>query len=113
MKHIDIVAAVDVVVLKTGYGIVSEVLIESAPCLYVPRPSFPEHEYLASALEKYTNALPISFEEVGTASPLLFEKALSVWERPAKAPFPSDGAEKVARFLVEYHPETSPSITHL
>lgn len=46
----DVVRAADVVVSKTGYGMVSEAIAHRTPFLYVPRADFGESPYLARAI---------------------------------------------------------------
>ena len=78
MKYVDVVSASDVVVMKTGYGIVSETLLHDRPCLYVERPGWREHEELARALEENTTAAFIPFEEVAKGGERLFQCATKV-----------------------------------
>eukprot|EP00009_Paramoeba_aestuarina_P007862 CAMPEP_0201516126 /NCGR_PEP_ID=MMETSP0161_2-20130828/7525_1 /ASSEMBLY_ACC=CAM_ASM_000251 /TAXON_ID=180227 /ORGANISM="Neoparamoeba aestuarina, Strain SoJaBio B1-5/56/2" /LENGTH=395 /DNA_ID=CAMNT_0047913145 /DNA_START=76 /DNA_END=1263 /DNA_ORIENTATION=+ len=102
LVHCDLVAACDVVVVKTGYGIVGEILAHSIPCLFVPRPDFREHPYLAEALQLHTRALPISLEDVMDGGKVLFGNVEKVIEMPEKAPFSTTGMIDIANFVMEY-----------
>ena len=49
----DVLASVDAVVSKPGFGIVSECVVNRKPLLYVDRPDFPEARILVEAIRKY------------------------------------------------------------
>lgn len=64
--HVDVVAACDVVLGKPGYGTFSEALAHRKPCLYVPRPDFPEAACLVEAMSRWGRLVALSrrdFEE--------------------------------------------------
>ena len=42
----DLIAAVDVVMGKIGYGFVSECIANGTPLIYVPRSDWPEEQYV-------------------------------------------------------------------
>lgn len=63
MPHEDIVASVDVVISKPGYGIVGECLANGTPLLYGPRPEFAEYAALDAALSSWKGGLKVSGEE--------------------------------------------------
>ncbi len=56
VNHEELVAAVDVVVTKPGYGIVAECLANGARVLYTSRGDFPEYPVLVAALERHAAA---------------------------------------------------------
>ena len=102
LKYIDLVSGCDVTVLKTGYGIVSEVILHARPALYVDRPAWREHESLVKALHGHTSADYIPFKEVMIASLELFRRADGVLHRPPQSPFPNDGARRLAAFFLNF-----------
>ncbi len=102
LKYIDLVNGVDVAVVKTGYGIVSEVILHQLPVLYVDRQGWREHAYLVDALHRHTVAAHISFEKVIRASADLFVSADALLREDRKPPFPNDGAERIAKFVVDF-----------
>jgi UDP:flavonoid glycosyltransferase YjiC (YdhE family) len=76
VTYLDLMAAMDCVVCKTGYGIVSESINNAVPVLYTDRASFREHELLARALEENIACDKVCMkDEVLTGSSSLFEKA--------------------------------------
>ena len=60
----DLVASVDVIITKPGYGTFTEAAMAAVPVLYVPRPDWPESPFLDDWLMKHTRALRISVEEM-------------------------------------------------
>jgi hypothetical protein len=63
MPHEDIVASVDAVISKPGYGIAGECLANGTPLLYCPRPEFAEYTALDAALSAWEGGLKVSGEE--------------------------------------------------
>jgi hypothetical protein len=59
MRFVDVIAASDVVLLKPGYGTVSEVILNGVPALWVSRPNFSEEQYLVAELERHTATLQL------------------------------------------------------
>jgi hypothetical protein len=62
MGHPDMVASVDLVVSKPGYGIVAECLSLGTPFLYCPRPGFAEYAAMDAVLSAWPGGLPVSQE---------------------------------------------------
>ncbi len=63
MPHEDLVASVDLVISKPGYGIVGECLANGTPLLYGPRTEFAEYLALDAALSDFPGGLKVSGEE--------------------------------------------------
>jgi hypothetical protein len=63
MPHDDLVASVDLVISKPGYGIVGECLANGTPLLYGPREEFAEYEALDAALQSWSGGLKVSGED--------------------------------------------------
>lgn len=55
--HPDLVASVDLVISKPGYGLVAECLSTGTPLLYPPRPEFAEYPALHAALMAWSGSL--------------------------------------------------------
>ncbi len=71
----DLVASVDVVVTKPGYGTFTEAGMAGTAVLYVPRPDWPESPHLDDWLATHTRALAVSSEQLcGPQLPLLLRK---------------------------------------
>jgi hypothetical protein len=91
MPHEDIVASVDCVISKPGYGIVGECLVNGTPLLYGPRAEFAEYAALDAQLSGWPGGLKVSGEEFVQ---LLWKEALDrvpargsapKWEAPGAA----------------------------
>ena len=96
----DLAASSDAIVAKAGYGTACEAMAAGTPIVYPPRVGFAEHRALDRALKHWGGGVPASsraFSELRLES--LLRRALSV--RPGPPPFPADGAERVARRLIE------------
>lgn len=75
----DLVASVDVVVGKPGYGTFTEAAMAGTAVLYVPRPDWPECPHLESWLAAHTRALPASIADLcGPRLPSLLQKLFSL-----------------------------------
>lgn len=59
----DLVASVDAVVSKLGYGVVSECFINGTPLLYLPRQQFAEYPVLERAVKAWGGGVLVSAEE--------------------------------------------------
>ena len=56
----DLLASVDVVIGKCGYGTVAECVVNATPMLYIPRPDWPEEPYLVEWMEQHHACRAIS-----------------------------------------------------
>ena len=96
----DLAASADAVVAKAGYGTVSEAMASRTPLIYPPRVGFAEHRALDRALKAWGGGVPASsraFSELRLEAHLRDAFARQV----APPPFPVDGAERVARRVVD------------
>jgi L-arabinokinase len=55
-RYEDLVRAVDIVVTKPGYGIVSECIANDTAILYTSRGRFAEYDVLVEGMQRYTRA---------------------------------------------------------
>lgn len=96
----DLAASADAIVAKAGYGTVCEAMVAGVPLIYPPRTGFAEHAALSRAMEAWGGGVEVSPDDF-TAIRLegALDRAFST--RPGPPPFPTDGAERVARHLVE------------
>lgn len=60
----DLVASVDGVLGKCGYGTVSECVVNGTPLLYIPRPEWPEEATLLSWLKQHQAAVEVMPERL-------------------------------------------------
>ena len=64
VRYEDLVAAVDVVITKPGYGIIAECISAGTPMLYTSRGSFREYDLLVSEMPRYLRCRFISQDDL-------------------------------------------------
>jgi L-arabinokinase len=91
----DLVAAVDVVVTKPGYGIVSDVIAARRRLVYTERGDFPEYPILAREMQQSVAAVHVSNADLlaGRIAPAVEE----VLARPMPPEPDTSGADAAAR----------------
>jgi len=67
-RHEDVVASVDAVAAKPGYGMVGECIANRTPLLYTDRDDFIEYEALDRALQDWGGAVRINRQEFSTGA---------------------------------------------
>jgi hypothetical protein len=100
-RYEDLVAAVDVVVTKPGYGIIAECIATGTAMLYTSRGEFREYDLLVSQLPGYVRSRFISQDDLfgGRWRDALTELAAAP---PPPMRMATDGADVVARVLGEF-----------
>jgi L-arabinokinase len=98
MRYEDLVAAVDVVVTKPGYGIISECIANGTPMLYTSRGNFAEYDVMVEQMPRFIRCEYIELEA------LLAGRWLESLERlHRKPPAPehpeTNGADVVAEMI--------------
>lgn len=96
----DLSASADAIVAKAGYGTTCEAIVAGTPMIYPPRTGFAEHRALDRALRSWGGGVPApsrDFNELRIER--LLDRAFAL--RPGPAPFPADGAARVAQYLAE------------
>lgn len=107
ISFVDLVASVDVVLAKPGFGIVSDCLVHGCPLVFVPRPDFAESEWLEPAIQSQLPSARLSLEDFQRGNWLeALEKASSA---PKTGPPPLDGgaveiAQRIEQFLGRTRP---------
>ena len=97
MLFTDLLASVDAVVGKLGYGTVAECACNGTPLLYMPRLDWPEEGVLAEWLAVHGRCAPVAVEDVERGALATALEAL--WARPTPPrPRPS-GADQAAQLL--------------
>jgi L-arabinokinase len=98
-RYEDLVAAVDVVATKPGYGIVAECAANDTAILYTSRGHFVEYDVLVAAMPRFTRCRFISNEELyaGRWAPHL--DALLAQPAPPERPA-ANGAEAAAGIIL-------------
>ena len=101
LSYTDVVAAMDAVITKPGYGITSDCLVSGVGMIYTDRGFFPEYEILVDEIEKRLPAIHIPSADLYAGK---WEKAIRGMEAFApRAPSPprEDGAAVCARIILE------------
>lgn len=97
---LDLLASVDALVTKPGYGSFVEAVLQAVPVLYLDRPDWPESPYLKAWLHAQGRALRI--EETALNGLGLMEKLNEVWDLPARPTPPVDGVEQAVAYLLKW-----------
>lgn len=97
LPFLDLMASVDLLVTKVGYGAFVEGAAHGLPVLYVDRPDWPETPFLADWLGRNTRAAAIREAELFT--PEIGEAMARLWRSPPPPPPATPGAESAARRL--------------
>ena len=99
-RYEDLVAAVDVVVTKPGYGIIAECIAADRPMVYTSRGAFREYDLLVGEMQRYLRSQFISREDLYAGRWLeTLRAALAL--PPAPERIATNGAEIAARTISE------------
>lgn len=95
----DLLADVDAVITKPGYGTFVEAACSSIPVLYLQRDDWPETEYLVAWLGRHARAAKLTREQLlaGDFISLLQD----LWQVPPPPPPRAGGAEQAAHWLAQ------------
>lgn len=96
----DLLASVDAVIGKPGYGTFVETACQGTPMLYAARPGWPEQEPLVRWLQAHGRALEVSAAALQSGD--LAGTLQALWSQPAKPPVQPTGADEVAALLAGY-----------
>jgi L-arabinokinase len=99
-RYEDVVASVDAVMTKPGYGIVSEAIAAERPLLYTSRGVFREYDLFVREMPRYLRARFIPQEDLFAGQWLAALEALLLQSDPPEHLRP-DGADYAARRLLE------------
>jgi len=102
LRYADVAASVDAVISKAGYGTVTECIANSVPFIYLPRSGFAEHEALVLGMNRWGGGIEISEAAFHAGD---WETALqtALTLQPDSNAFPTNGAEVVAKRLMEIY----------
>ena len=100
LRYEHLVQAVDAVVSKPGYGIISDCVAHGKPLLYTSRGAFPEYEILVREMPRFLRVAYLDRERLMEGR---WRDALDTLSaRPAPpSEVRTDGAEVVARMILE------------
>lgn len=101
LSYEDVVAAVDGVITKPGYGIVADCLAHSTPIIYTDRGFFPEYDILVHEMAKQLTAVYLPSEDLYGGN---WRSAIEELEKQprAVASLPCNGAEVCARIIFDF-----------
>ena len=98
-RYEDLVRAVDVVVTKPGYGIISECIANDTSLLYTSRGDFREYQVLVDAMPKYLRSAFIDHSDLFSGNWAPHLDALLAQRTPPKPPV--NGADVAADILLD------------
>jgi hypothetical protein len=93
----DLLASVDAVIGKPGYGTFVEAACQGVPMLYVARPGWPEQEPLLRWLHAHGRAREV--QDAALRCGDLVGALQALWDQPEKPPVQPTGADEVAAVL--------------
>jgi len=101
LSYEDVVAAVDGVITKPGYGIVADCLAHSTPIIYTDRGFFPEYDILVQEMSKELTTVYLSSEDLYAGK---WKAAISELEKKPRreSTIPSNGAEVCTDLILQY-----------
>ena len=101
MRYIDLLASVDLVVTKTGYGALVEAVVNHVPVLCIERPGWPEERGLFDWCRKHGYFESTGFQDLASpaANEIITSLMRTEWK---KAPVIADGDRHAAKVLSNY-----------
>jgi hypothetical protein len=100
LRYEDLVAAVDIVLTKPGYGIIAECIANDTAILYTSRGRFVEYDVLVAEMPRYLRAGFIGHEDLyGGRWVEHLDRVLALPTPPERPP--TNGAEVVAELILE------------
>ena len=99
LSYADVIAAVDGVITKPGYGIVSDCVANGTPMVFSDRGPFPEYEILVDSIQRHLTAVYMPSDDLYAGS---WESAIRQIEQlPRHVPrIRIDGAEVCAEIIL-------------
>ncbi len=97
----DVLASMDVVVSKPGFGLLSECVVNSKPLVYADRTDFREYELLVREMPRYLQCVHVDTQSLYRGE---LEEALERLGSQAKPPehMPAGGADIAARHIAAF-----------
>ncbi len=99
MSFGDVLASCDALLCKPGYGSFVEAACSGTPVLYINRPDWPESPALVAWLQQNGVCQEISRDALEQGN--LIDKLELLWNMPSPHPITANGADQVAKWLVE------------
>lgn len=101
LDYIDLLSSCSLVLTKTGYGTMTEAVVNQVPALCISRHDWPEHVYLQSWHETHGHVAFLDWEDLGTPkfTALVVEMLSVEWRKCCVAP---TGAKEAADIVRSY-----------
>ncbi len=99
LKFADLLASVDAVISKPGYGTFVEAACSGIPILYLERDDWPETPHLVTWLTDHARAAPLTRERLMAGN--FIDLLQGLWQTPAPAAPQATGADLAARWLLQ------------
>jgi UDP:flavonoid glycosyltransferase YjiC (YdhE family) len=97
-KYHDVIASVDAMISKIGYGVYAECLLNGLPLLYVPREDFAEYPVLEAGINRWGHGIGLNKHDFYA---LEWDDALAILaEKPKPPRIISDGAQLCADMIM-------------
>lgn len=100
ISFVEAVAAMDGVITKPGYGIVSDCMVHGIPMIYTDRGVFPEFEILVEAIHRHLPAVHLPMAEFSAGHWAAAIARVETLQRPSDD-MRSDGAAVCARRILD------------
>jgi L-arabinokinase len=100
LRYEDLVRAVDVVISKPGYGIISDCIASGTAVLYTSRGRFPEYEVLVREMPRFLKCRHIGMQDFREGRWEASLDAVAAMAPPPDGPR-TDGAQVVARLILQ------------
>lgn len=98
LSFTDLLASVDAVITKPGYGTFTEAAVNGVPVLYQRRADWPEQDCLVTWL--HANARCLEVDDASLQAGRLDEVLERLWALPPKPPVLPDGADEAGEALL-------------
>jgi L-arabinokinase len=97
----DVLASVDVVISKPGFGLMSECVVNHKPLIYADRADFREYHVLVEGIRRYLKNVHISSEQLYQGK--LGDALSAIWNQPeTKETLAAGGDETAARRIADF-----------
>ncbi len=90
----DVIASVDAVISKPGFGILSDCVVNRKPLIYADRKDFMEYPILETAIRKYLKHVHIPAAQLYQGD--LQESLDRIWDRPEPTEVLAQGGDRIA-----------------
>jgi hypothetical protein len=102
LQYIDLIEGSDVIVIKPGFGTVSECIVNRKKVLYTKRGNFIEQDLLIQALEENTTCSQVDSEEILQCRPSFFEKASKLLSSPISHKVHRSSEVEIAKTIMDH-----------